>query len=331
MKKVFYRCDESNFPHIAIPGKEYSEEDGWVILENGYCDDIGSLAFSGMKFTRIEREVFEAHGEEWFKHVPGDPMPLAEIRMLEVLWGHGEISTETDFEIRNGLGFIQCPGYWVKEENPDDDVIGWRYAQEIESTTEQESCSVIIKSNITPFKSPAAEDTERLIKIMFSEETKLASKRFEPKKLDVDEKQISFADIFLMHCRMNNLMRRALGYGGAKESHIEPILESCSQSWRVPKHVLLGDSKGLREFAQKLAEMDKEIPDVTVMNMIRSPIHTHATNESQASDLFGYIHKTIAALNEPEPKKEPKERTVSGALSADFSDKIFSGRIGWKA
>ena len=105
MIKVFYRCirqPKYEIPDMAFTiGKEYPLDilDGCipVIISDGsypWSENILSSpsGFSGC-FQRIEREVFESHGKEWFRHTPGDPMPCDGNAKVHLLYRRGSISS----------------------------------------------------------------------------------------------------------------------------------------------------------------------------------------------------------------------------------------------
>lgn len=98
MKKVFYRCNSDLFMKCGdqafTSGREYhdhyEDDDGISIRDDeGFMHHLGDW---DVHFTRIEREVFEAQGFEWFKHVPGDPMPCDGDAVVELLFRGGSIS-----------------------------------------------------------------------------------------------------------------------------------------------------------------------------------------------------------------------------------------------
>lgn len=122
--KVFYRCIQT-FTDAWIAGKEYERVHGQIVTEFGNeldCDDADDMCdFSSLNaahFRRIEREVFTAHGFEWFKHVPGEPMPC-----------DGEAITNTicQAEIDSVLRMNDRKAeQWAW--NNGSSVIGWRFA-----------------------------------------------------------------------------------------------------------------------------------------------------------------------------------------------------------
>lgn len=70
--------------------------------------------------TSPHPEIFEAHGQEWYRHTPGDPMPCGVNLRVRVLLGHGK---ET----------LRKPGpantfYWHNRAPKDTQIIGWRPA-----------------------------------------------------------------------------------------------------------------------------------------------------------------------------------------------------------
>lgn len=124
MKKVFWKCNEDCFFDDGVrdfaAGKEYKQCIGWVdgnaIDDRGYAHSIRGWE---SRFTRIEREVFEVNGKEWFKHTPGDPMPCDGANRVSVLCGsttHLIVNVIADnLDWRSGPGTIP--------------IIAWRYAE----------------------------------------------------------------------------------------------------------------------------------------------------------------------------------------------------------
>lgn len=67
-------------------------------------------------------ETFQAHGLTWIKHVPGDPMPCEgefEVRVLFVKEEKGEYWS---------ADLPACDWSWTKTPSPENQIIGWNYA-----------------------------------------------------------------------------------------------------------------------------------------------------------------------------------------------------------
>ena len=126
MKKAFYRCVDSNFTWWII-GKEYPVIDGCI-----QCDDsklgstecfIADLCCKAMKksgakaeFTRIERETFIEHDQEWFRSAPDDHRP-SEGATLDIMTAGGMRIA--------GLPASFCFSYPAE-------IIAWRYSDAAE-------------------------------------------------------------------------------------------------------------------------------------------------------------------------------------------------------
>jgi len=128
MIKVFYRCDESNSPWWTS-GKEYEVIDGYVVDDNGMIWSTTLIEFNTpvKRFTRIEREVFTAHGKEWFKHVPVDPIPCGTRKKVYVLLGGNIVADNGEWRWSNDWP-------WHKFSN----IIGWCYADEQNAESQEE-------------------------------------------------------------------------------------------------------------------------------------------------------------------------------------------------
>ena len=135
MIKVFYRCirqPKYEIPDMAFTiGKEYPLDilDGCipVIISDGsypWSENILSSpsGFSGC-FQRIEREVFEREGIEWFKHTPGDPMPDTGSQKIIALLKNGKLAA-----CGNAHDAIVFP--WHSTLSDDSMIIGWRYSDQ---------------------------------------------------------------------------------------------------------------------------------------------------------------------------------------------------------
>lgn len=154
MKRVFCLCTESECGWFLV-GKEYPVIDGKVLVEPGYqCypfnnGDITDLA----TFQIIQREVFEAHGFEWFKHVPGDPMPCdgdAVVCVLLEQGGFGHSPQGAEASQWRWSNFLSVSN-----------IIGWRYAEETKPES-QESDLVIEVDDVTTHRQMLAMDLAKV-------------------------------------------------------------------------------------------------------------------------------------------------------------------------
>ena len=134
MIKVFYRYHNDNPTPWWTFGKEYEAINGFVIDDSGDAREQWRIERLNNSFTRIEREVFEAHGKEWFKHVPGYPMPCDGEKEVSVLLrdltfgGTGSLSDEE---------FDHAENWDWSNSNDDADIIGWRYVDEQKSESQE--------------------------------------------------------------------------------------------------------------------------------------------------------------------------------------------------
>lgn len=126
MKKVFWKCDYSEIWEFT-QGKEYEVKEGLIFDEGDDWyradDDLNCTELA--KFTRIEREVFEHGGVEWFAHNPGDPMPCDGNALVHLMFQDGTLSTQYRKE-SNIAGQLD---WSAKVGNCN--IIGWRYADKV--------------------------------------------------------------------------------------------------------------------------------------------------------------------------------------------------------
>ena len=131
MKKVFY---VSNYDHFNCwtKGKEYELLGDYILTDDDYwfpvadADDMCTYKpHYATHFTRIEREVFEHDGVEFFKHTPGDPMPCDGDALVHLMFQDGTLSTQYRKE-SNIAGQLD---WSAKVGNCN--IIGWRYADKV--------------------------------------------------------------------------------------------------------------------------------------------------------------------------------------------------------
>jgi hypothetical protein len=131
MKKVFLKWlgGEGVSAPLTI-GREYE-------LFGGGCPyvkaDTGQKLYTDGKqsyWQRIEREVFTAHDFEWFKHVPGEPMPCEPCAQIHFLTERNET-----YKAANGAGGC-CWGFASS-------IIGWRYADSEQKETEVQHVQIV--------------------------------------------------------------------------------------------------------------------------------------------------------------------------------------------
>lgn len=118
MRKVFLKWLGKDSENGLTSGKEYVFHKSPLSCEFVVNDSGATLYTNGLEsyWQRIEREVFEAHGFEWFKHTPGDPMPCDGDAGVVLLFQNGESSSS-------------APAFswsWDKAWNE----LGWRYADD---------------------------------------------------------------------------------------------------------------------------------------------------------------------------------------------------------
>jgi len=73
-------------------------------------------------FADMENNTFEAHGQTWFKHKPGDPMPCDENQKVITVFRE-ELEPNHDF-----LLVRDSAGYWDWNDDTETAILGWNYA-----------------------------------------------------------------------------------------------------------------------------------------------------------------------------------------------------------
>lgn len=130
MKKIFWRCIESEDDGFRL-GKEYEDagngfytDDGvWITATdaNSACDE-DALSEWVMRLERIEREVFEVHDQQWFRHTPGDLMPCQKDQYILVILKNGDCPCSKPWKAKMAQ-WDKCLDF------PERAIIGWRYAE----------------------------------------------------------------------------------------------------------------------------------------------------------------------------------------------------------
>lgn len=146
MKKVFLKWLGANGDNGLTTGREYAFEQLHI------ANDFGTTLYTDGKqdhWQSIEREVFTAHNQEWFKHVPGDPVPCHGASKIDVISDQGNRWIGAS---ASGI-FESALFYGVN-------IIGWRYADT--KPESPESDLVIEVDDVTTHREMLAMDAEPL-------------------------------------------------------------------------------------------------------------------------------------------------------------------------
>jgi hypothetical protein len=127
--KVFLKWLGTNGENGLTHGKEYVFHKSPLSCEFVVNDSGTTLYTNGLQdyWQRIEREVFTAHGVEWVKHTPGEPMPCEPCAQIHFLTERNET-----YKAANGAGGC-CWGFASS-------IIGWRYADSEQKEPQNIAC-----------------------------------------------------------------------------------------------------------------------------------------------------------------------------------------------